>query len=288
MKIVKSPGSATVINAMATNKGSAFAIDLNIIAKAKFIPSGIKTKTEKNIDDTLMKNCVLDVLNHYSYTLDDFGIAIETISDIPQGSGLSSSSASSNAIVKVVSELISEEFELKPLSDMEIINLAVDSSLKTGVTITGSFDDASSSYFGALTVTNNRTREILIKDELIEDNILIYMPDRKSFSSDVNIERIKLLKDYVEIAFNKAMKKEYYQALTLNGLLYCASLNFNENIALDALENGAKASGLSGSGSSFIAIAEDETKDKIIESWSKYPGKIIKTKTNNIGTIQHS
>lgn len=285
-KKVKSPGSATVINAMATGFGSAFAIDLNIIAKAKTIPTGIKTIAEEGIDTTLMKYCVENVFKHYNQIeKDEFGIKIQTNSKIPQASGLSSSSASSNAIVKCVSELISEEYDLKPLTDLEIINLAIDSSLKAGVTITGSFDDASSSYFGGLTVTDNSSRKILLKDKFQEDVVLVYMPNEKSFSGDVDIKRIKLLKPYVKIAFEKALNKEYYSALTLNGILYCSTLGFNQNIALDALEFNAKSAGLSGSGPSFVAIATDENKDQIKESWAKYPGKIIETKAINNGTL---
>ena len=155
-KTVRSPGSATIINAIATGFGSAFGIGLDIKCEAKTIPKGIDCINDVGADTKLMDLCVERVFNHYDISNDEFGISLKTQSNLPMASGLSSSSASSNAIVKVTSEIIAEEFDLKPLSDLETINLAIDASLEAGVTITGSFDDATASYFGGVVVTDNK------------------------------------------------------------------------------------------------------------------------------------
>jgi shikimate kinase len=198
-------------------------------------------------------------------------------------SGLSSSSASSNAIVKVVSSIISEEFDLKPLDDLKIINMAIDASLDAGVTITGSFDDATASYFGGVVVTDNKNREFIIKEKMEEFPILVYMPNFYSKSGDTNPDRMKLLAPLVETAFGFAKNKDYFKALNLNGLIYSATLGFDSTIAIDALDAGAVASGLSGTGSSFVAVASEDTIDDIKYSWSKYEGKVIETKVDNKG-----
>ena len=160
-KTVRSPGSATIINAIATGFGSAFGIGLDIICDAKSTSESITCSNDVGADDKLMKLCAEKVFNHYDINDSDFGIDLKTKSSLPMASGLSSSSASSNAIVKAVSSIVSEEFDLKPLNDMEIINMAIDASLDAGVTITGSFDDATASYFGGVVVTDNRKREFL-------------------------------------------------------------------------------------------------------------------------------
>ena len=198
-------------------------------------------------------------------------------------SGLSSSSASSNAVVKAVSSIVCEEYNLKPLEDLEIINMAIDASLEAGVTITGSFDDATASYFGGVVVTDNRKREFIIKEEMDEYPILVYMPNFYSKSGDSNPERMKLLAPLVETAFDFACNRDYFKALNLNGLIYSATLGFNSSIAIDALESGALASGLSGTGSSFVAVADEDSIDDIKYSWSKYDGKVIETKVDNKG-----
>ena len=282
-KSVRSPGSATIINAIATGFGSAFGIGLDIECVAKTVDEGIHCSNDVGADNDLMEICVRHVFNRFSINEDEFGIDLKTKSNLPMASGLSSSSASSNAVVKAVSSIVCEEYNLKPLEDLEIINMAIDASLEAGVTITGSFDDATASYFGGVVVTDNRKREFIIKEEMDEYPILVYMPNFYSKSGDSNPERMKLLAPLVETAFDFACNRDYFKALNLNGLIYSATLGFNSSIAIDALESGALASGLSGTGSSFVAVADEDSIDDIKYSWSKYDGKVIETKVDNKG-----
>ena len=282
-KIVRSPGSATIINAIATGFGSAFGIDLDIKCIAKTINEGIICFNDVGADVGLMELCAQKVFDYYNIDKSEFGVDLKTESNLPMASGLSSSSASSNAIVKAVSSIISDEFNLKPLDDLEVINMAIDASLEAGVTITGSFDDATASYFGGVVVTDNKNREFIIKENMEEYPILVYMPNFYSKSGDSNSERMKLLAPLVETAFEFACNKDYFKALNLNGLLYSATLGFNSSIAIDALESGAIAAGLSGTGSSFVAISSEDAIDDIKYSWNKYDGTVIKTKIDNVG-----
>ena len=281
--IVRSPGSATIINAIATGFGSAFGIGLDIVCVAKTCDSSIRCSNDVGADNSLMELCVEKVFDYYGIDKDEFGIDLKTKSSLPMASGLSSSSASSNAIVKVTSSIVCEEFNLKPLDDLEIINMAIDASLDAGVTITGSFDDATASYFGGVVVTDNRNREFIIKEKMENHPVLIYMPNFYSKSGDSNPERMKLLAPLVETAFEFAKQKNYFKALNLNGLIYAATLGFDSTIAIDALEAGAIASGLSGTGSSFVAVVSDDSIDDVEESWAKYEGQVIRTEVDNDG-----
>lgn len=284
-KTVRSPGSATIINAIATGFGSAFGIGLDIKCEAKTTNNSISCANDVGADDSLMKLCVEKVFRHYSIDENEFGIDLKTHSTLPMASGLSSSSASSNAIVKVVSSIVSEEFNLDPLSDLEVINMAIDASLDAGVTITGSFDDATASYFGGVVVTDNRNREFIIQEKMQDYPILVYMPNFHSKSGDSNPERMKLLAPLVETAFGFARQKDYFKALNLNGLIYSATLGFDSTIAIDALEAGAIASGLSGTGSSFVAIVSDDSIDDVKQAWQKYEGNVLETRVDNDGCV---
>ena len=267
-KIVRSPGSATIINAIATGFGSAFGIGLDIICEAKTLSDSINCSNDVGADTFLMELCVEKVFDYYNINKEEFGIDIKTKSNLPMASGLSSSSA------------------LKPLDDLEIINMAIDASLDAGVTITGSFDDATASYFGGVVVTDNKNREFIINEKMEDYPILVYMPNFYSKSGDSNPARMKLLSPLVETAFGFAKQKEYFKALTLNGLIYSATLGFDATIAIDALEAGAIASGLSGTGSSFVAVVDNDVIDDVEESWGKYEGNVIRTKVDNDGCIE--
>lgn len=284
-KIVRSPGSATIINAIATGFGSAFGIGLDIVCEAETSSDSIKCSNDVGADNSLMEICIEKVFDHYNIDKDEFGINLKTKSSLPMASGLSSSSASSNAVVKITSSIISEEFDLKPLDDLEIINMAIDASLDAGVTITGSFDDATASYFGGVVVTDNKNRKFIIKEKMDEYPILIYMPNFYSKSGDSNPDRMKLLAPLVETAFDFAKQKDYFKALNLNGLIYSATLGFDSTIAIDALQAGAIASGLSGTGSSFVAVVDDNSIDSVTDAWSGYEGKVFRTEVDNKGCI---
>lgn len=283
MKIkVKSPGSATIINAIASGSGSAYGIDLGIDVSAKLISEGIKTYSDIGADTSLMDLSVKKVLDHYDLNC---GIEIKTKSNLPLGSGLSSSSALSNGVVKTCSKLIADEFNLDLLSDLEIINLAIDASLEANVTITGAFDDASASYFGGVTVTDNINRQLLIKEDFPQKTVLLFLVDCESETINSDINRMKLISPLVDLAFEQALNKNYYMALNLNGFLYGSVLAYDNNISIEALNAGALASGLSGTGSAFSAIVNDEDIDNVKDAWSSFDGKIIETKVNNSGCV---
>jgi len=291
--IVKSPGSATIINAIATGYGSAFGIKRYITAEVQLKGSDsiIICKSNKNIDTTLMEICVKKVVNRFKEIYNniefDTGFSVNTKSTLPVSSGLSSSSATSNAIVIATAKALMKEYNITSnnrINDLELLNIGVDSSLEAGVTITGAFDDASASFYGGLTVTNNKTREILKMHEMEQQNILVYMPNIISPTAQSDVRRMKLIAPQVKIAFNETLNGNIYDAMTLNGILYCASLAFNPKIALDALNAGAFAAGLSGTGPAFVAIASNENVDKVMEVWSSLPGQVFCTEVDNEGT----
>ena len=282
---IRCPGSATIINAIATGFGSAFGIGLDIKCQAKAIDSGIKCFNDVGAGTELMELCVNKVFERYDIDKNDFGLEIKTKSTLPMASGLSSSSASSNAIVAVSSKMVSDEFNLNPLDDLEIINLAIDASIEAGVTITGSFDDATASYFGGVVVTDNKNREFLIKEKMDDYKILVYMPNYHAKSGDSDVNRMKVLAPLVETAFEFAKNKDYFKALNLNGLIYASTLGFDSSIAIDAIQAGAIASGLSGTGSSFVAVCEDASTDSIKDAWSHLEGRVIETNVDNDGCL---
>jgi shikimate kinase len=292
--VVQSPGSATIVNAISTGYGSAFGIQLYITAEVELMESKstITCSTDRDVDTTLMETCVSKVLDKFSENFFngeiEVGVSVKTSSSLPAASGLSSSSATSNAVVMATAKALMDKYEIEPNKNIfngnDLIQIGVDASLDTGVTITGAFDDASASFYGGFTITNNFERKILKMDAMDEQNILIFMPNKKSLTAQSDVRRMKLIAPQVELAFQEALKGNIYNAITLNGLLYCASLGFNPEIALDALDAGAKAAGLSGTGPSFVALTQNENIDDIIDAWSSQPGQIIRTEVDNIGT----
>lgn len=302
MVCVRSPASATVINAISTGKGSAFGIELYVTANVTILPektvkdieSVCKSLDKPDMDTTLMHLCVKKVyeklIEYPDFNLKNVVVNVETKSDIPPGSGLSSSSAASNSVVyaTLLTLLEAEGMSLEDtdITDEDIINMGIDASLECGVTKTGSYDDASASYYGGWKITDNYERKILYDYFVNYHKILIYIPNKSLYTAQTDVKAMKSLASLVEIAFSNATNKNIEKALTLNGLLYCSALNLDSQIAIDALKLGAKAAGLSGTGSAFTILLDNSSNiDEIKEALSKYPGRLIETKPDNKGSV---
>ena len=201
--------SGTIINAIATGKGSAFGIDLKVKATVELLNDGKKhivgkVKNHSNVKTNLIETCVKNVLDYFKL---DYSAKVITETEIPIKSGLSSSSATSNAVVLATFGALNEKID-----DKLILDLAIKSSFDEGLTITGAYDDATASYYGGITITDNLNREIIKRDTFKEEDIdvLVLMPN---LNKNVDVNRMKLLKNYVEVAFNECLSGNYYNAL---------------------------------------------------------------------------
>ncbi|GBF36837.1 shikimate kinase [Methanofervidicoccus abyssi] len=272
-----SPASGTIINGIATGKGSAFAIDLKVKTTVEFIDDGKKevrgiVKDNPNIDTTLIELCLKNVLEYFDL---DYSGKVITETEIPIRSGLSSSSATSNAVVMAAFDALGEKID-----DKLILEIAIKSSFEAGVTVTGAYDDATASYYGGITITDNLERKIIKKDRFKEDiKVLVLIP---KLNKNIDVKRMKLIKDYVEVAFRECLQGNYYRALFLNGLLYASALGFPTNIPIEAIEKGALTAGLSGTGPSYTILCYWEDVDKIKDALERY-GRVIITELNNNG-----
>lgn len=269
------PGAGTVINAIATWKGSAFGIDLFTEAEVKLSGSDRITGTiAEGGNPQLIERCVELVFARYGY---DGGAAVRTSSQVPIASGLKSSSAAANAVVLAALDAIGEIME-----PIEAALLGVQAAKDVGVTITGALDDAAASMLGGVVVTDNRSLELISREE-IESEVVIYAPDKKAFSSQTDVARSRLVAPWVDMAYELALKGEYIKAMTLNGFLYCSALGFDTEPMLAALDLGITGVSLSGTGPAYVALADGKKADELADAWLALDGKVIRTKVNNSG-----
>ena len=273
-------GAATIVNAIATGKGAAFGVDLWTKAEAQLTSNPRVIEGEIASDPTekpvLIEKTVKRVLKHFGFE-EKFGAKVKTWSNIPIARGLKSSSAAANAIALAVVAALNKE-----LDDLAIINLGVDGALDARVTITGAFDDACASYFGGIVITDNVKRRIVKRFEISEDlTVLFYIPEKKAYTINSNVARMRLVAPLVKIAYREALKRNFWSALTLNGLIYSSALGYNPSIALDALMAGALAAGLCGKGPAITVVVSNEKVDSVKDALEAYEGKILQAKLNH-------
>ena len=116
-KTVRSPGSATIINAIAIGFGSAFGIGLDIKCEAKTMSEGIQCENDVGADTNLMDLCVERVFNHYDISKDELDCLVEKTKGF--------SYADLEASIKEVAQLfiLNENFRV----DFEIIKKSIES-----------------------------------------------------------------------------------------------------------------------------------------------------------------
>jgi len=265
-------GAATILNAVAIWKGSAFGIDLKTSAEVALDDTSRIKGDVLGVDTRLIERCAELVLKHFSLA---YGGIVRTWSEIPVASGLKSSSTAANAAILATLDAIDEDLDL-----VEAAKIGVTAARETGVTITGALDDALASMLGGVVVTDNREMRLLRRDEM-ESDVLLLVPNRRLFSKDTDVTRSKLIAPLAEVAFDLAIKGDYKRAMTLNGFIYCGALGFPIEPMLSALESGAIGVSLSGTGPSYVALAKEDGLLDLERAWNGMGGKVIKTKVNN-------
>ncbi len=269
-------GSATIVNAISLGKGAAFAIDVRVESSVELNEDEgeiIGEVGDTSEDSTLIETCVEKVLDFYGVS-EDYGAHVSTTTLLPIAVGLSSSSAAANATVLATSIALGEQIESE-----KAINLGIEAAFDAGTTITGAYDDASASYYGGGTVTNNQERELLKKFKIDSElKVLIFLPYQQSYTVEIDEKEAKIMSEQVEIAHEEALSGNYFGAQTLNGLLYSSILGYDPEPALEAIKNGALSAGLTGTGPAIVAVCEDDTVGKIKDVWKKYECDIIVTR----------
>jgi shikimate kinase len=157
----KASGAGTIINAIATYKGSAFGIDLWTYAEVElgddFRGIGSELEEEAECDTRLIERCVELVLRKFDLPLRGY---VKTKSEVPMGSGLKSSSAAANAAVVATLDALGEEAKAE-IGALDAIQIGVKAALDVGVSITGAFDDACASLLGGIVITDNKKMELI-------------------------------------------------------------------------------------------------------------------------------
>lgn len=272
-------GAATIVNAIALGKGAAFGVDLWTRAEIKLTdePGVIRAEIVSDPKEStlLIEKTVARVLQRFGLEK-TFGVKVKTLSNIPIARGLKSSSVAANATALATTAALG-----KTLDDLEIVKLGVEAAFDAKVTVTGAFDDACASYFGGIVITDNLKREIIKQLPLPKDlTVLFHVPPQKAYTADSNVNRLKTIKPLVEIAFEKALEGNVWDALTLNGLIYSSASKLNTTIAIDALVAGAVAAGLCGKGPAVTAVVPNDKVDSVNAAFQRYEGEIIQAHLN--------
>jgi shikimate kinase len=293
------PAAGTVLNALSTGFGSAFAIDAHTTATVDLDGSGTVTGEvagAPDADTRLVERCVELVLaEHESDGPDEpTGGHVRTESEVPMAAGLKSSSAAANATTLATLDALGvpvvddtdgtgdgTDGETEPVRRVDACRLGVRAARETGVTVTGAFDDASASMLGGVTVTDNSGDELLARGT-VDWDVLVWTPNERAYTADADVSRCERIAPVAEMVREAALDGDYARAMTVNGFAFCAALGFPAEPIVEALPDAAGAS-LSGTGPSFTAVGTREALERVRDDWSQRDGHTWLTTTHNEG-----
>jgi shikimate kinase len=272
------PAAGTILNALATGRGSAFAIDMDTTATVELTEDpGVEGSVAgvADPDTRLVEGCVARVTERFG---DGQGGRVHTESEVPMAAGLKSSSAAANATVLATLDALGAA---GAVSREQAARIGVSVAREVGVTVTGAFDDASASMLGGTTVTDNESDELL--DRATPDwDVLVWTPPERAYSADADVAACERVAPVAELVADLALDGAFTRAMTVNGLAYCAALGFSPEPIVEALPHAAGAS-LSGTGPSFTALGDAAELDPVRERWCDREGEVHLTQTQTAG-----
>lgn len=263
-------GAISIVNAIATGRGSALGISLETTAEIH-LREGEGRIINNNRNSELFKYIIHNSIPKKILQYNDIFLSVS--SDIPIGFGLKSSSAVSSAVSLACYGVVEENID-----DFKVLDTAVNASRKAKITITGAYDDSTACYFGGFVITDNYSNKLL-KRENGPSNLLalVLLPNNSSRKSPL---KLKILPDFFDQAIRFAEKSDFWQAMTLNGLLVSSLMGYDYNPILLSIENGALSASISGNGPSIAVIIEKKDLTTIRSILERY-GKTLVCQINN-------
>lgn len=228
-------GGISVLNAIPTGIGSTVAIDMKTTV---FVREADANSRQSQLTDS--------ILDHFtSLTGKHFSVQIQ--SEIPQGSGLKSSSAVSVALIDSLCRITGLR-EYPPTLSAVI-------SKKAGISLTGAFDDAVSAYMGGCFLTDNLKMRVETEITFPDDLVFVILYDGSSRTVDP-AELRKWRSDFLP-ALAKARNGDILGAMNLNGHLVASHMGYDMDVIRNLDRLGAIASGVTGNGPAIFAVFRD-------------------------------
>ncbi len=253
-------GAVTVVNAIPCGKGATLGIDLRTLAE--FEPGGdalsIEVEGGDRTDDRLGRICAKRM--HEALGIPCVG-RLRIWSEIPVSRGLKSSSSAANAVCLAVNNAHGGRMD-----ELEALKIGCRSSIDAGVSVTGAFDDACGCHFGGLVVTDNARMHIeAMVPSVGEHSVLLHVPEERIEKRALDLPAFRRRRGDFEDLIERSAA-DPFGTMSENGRLVAEIVGADDGLARRALEKGAAAAGMSGTGPAVAVIAdEDLCKELILE-----------------------
>ncbi len=294
-------GAISIVNAIATGHGATLGTSLATTAHVSATP-GNGIIVDSNQSSKLIALTVQNITPKAD--IEGNRITVSVSSEVPVGCGLKSSSSTSTAVALACATLFHLDIDEKI-----ILAAGVNASIRSGVSITGAYDDVCGCYYGGFNVTresklssaHNRSdpfnlvspaiaphaRGILrVHHKRAPTNLVavIFVPtDRRRR----NVRSLKNMAGTFDRSWRLAEEGRYWDAMIMNGLAVSPILGPDPHLLNQLLEGGSLAASLSGNGPAVAAVVQAGGEREIKKVFSELDGKTVVTTINNRKAYSH-
>ena len=278
-------GACSLLHAAGTGYGASIALDLPILVRVL----DRKSKREVHDNDGLLPHIVAAwMAAGHELPIEQESLHWAVQSKIPAREGLKSSSALCVAAVRALCDSTDTTLELH-----ELVAIAVDAQLRAEITLTGSIDDTWACATGGWKLINANEADVaqgvlLEGDGPAREDWMVLLVSRGPRETRPALEDFVPHQQQFIQALNAIQDGNELVALTLNGrgVIGATKDHRARILANDALVNGARAAGVSGSGTAIVIVIPIQLEGVIkrIKSWyeQKHPEfNIIETRFKN-------
>ena len=271
-------GACSLLHAAGIGYGASLPLNLNTKVALRDNPP----KTELNDPDGLLDS-VLKVWENNGHKLPDYEKLYWAVkSEIPARQGLKSSSSVSIAALRALCNATDTE-----LTNSDLVDLASEAHFDAEITLTGSKDDNWAVCEGGWKIVDPNlpaNEGVLLRGEgpLPEDwDVIIVL--REERTSLPTAEDFTFHQQAFGRALDALQNNNPIMAMTWNGRAMCGVLNDNTNRRLtnDAMVNGGRGSGISGSGNAIVIFSPSASKptlERIVRWYESKDLELIITK----------
>ena len=252
----KANGGCSLLHAAGLGYGASIGLDLPIAVRLLDKPS----KRDVDDPDELLP-AVIDAWTTAGYQtpngLDKSELYWAVMSKIPPRQGLKSSAGTAIAALKALSDATGIE-----VSNEDYVSMAAQAQISAGISLTGSIDDAWACLTPGWKLIDPQA-ESIAEGVLFEgngpnnDDWLVFIVCREERTHRPQLEDFAPHTATYQKALIALQEENEPVALTWNGRATVAVMNDvrGRNITNDAMLNGARAAGMSGSGNAIIVLA---------------------------------
>ena len=265
-------GAVSLVNAVATGYGATLGTSLVTTARLTAVPGRGIVINSRSQSSRLLNMTIANVVPADELRRHRINVCITT--QVPTGCGLKSSSSVSTAVAMACARIFNPD-----MGEKDILAAGVDASIRSGVSITGAYDDVCGCYYGGFNITHNSRSRLVVHRRAPSGLVsVIFVPERRRRRGVRNLQKMN---GVLNSAWKAAREGRHWEAMIMNGLAISPILGPDPYLLNSLLEAGALGASLSGNGPAVAAVVKEGGEKEIEKVFKPLAGRTMTAAVNN-------